>query len=279
MKKVVAPQEVAHLFANQLQSEATNSNRSLYFNNDKIYSYGNHFCIAKFVDNDTLLFTERTYSSTTSGHVSIVSSATSHKNKIFCANPTGTHEENFNFWLRNAEEQINKLKTAKKPELYLQELNRIKSKVDIYANYFDIEIPLTLVAVFEVTNKEETINYLASKEKFLNAEKLRKEKEQKKLHKQALTKWRKFEQQKLYLRDGFDYLRINDNDFETSQGVKFPIAVGMRLYNNLDNTEVGTKFLNFTINEINKKFIVVGCHKITLKEINSVVKNILAKSI
>jgi len=43
MKKVVSPSEVAHLWANQLQSEATNRGRSFYFERQAIYSYGSHF--------------------------------------------------------------------------------------------------------------------------------------------------------------------------------------------------------------------------------------------
>jgi hypothetical protein len=36
MRKVVTPQEVAHLFANQLQSEATTQGRNFYFNGKKV---------------------------------------------------------------------------------------------------------------------------------------------------------------------------------------------------------------------------------------------------
>jgi len=35
---------------------------------------------------------------------------------------------------------------------------------------------------------------------------------------------------------------------------------------------VGDKFLDFTINEVSNKQIKIGCHTITLKEINSIVK-------
>lgn len=272
MKKVVTPQQVAHLFANQLQDEARNANNSLYFYNDKIYSYGSHFCIAKFVDNHTLLFTERSYSNTTSAHVSIVSSATSHKDKIYCANPTGTHEENFKYWTNEAENISNKLSRANKPEIYLNQLSSIKAKVIKYSEYFDIEIPIVLNAVLSITDKKEVIEYLETKEKLIQADKKAKEIQQAKAHKLALNKWRKFESQRLLLRNGFDYIRKNETDFETSQGVKFSLAIGMRFYNNLKNVKVGDKFLEFTITEITNKYIVIGCHKITFAEINKVVK-------
>lgn len=272
MKRVVTPQEVAHLFANQLQSDATNSNRSLYFNNDKIYSYGNHFCIAKFIDSNTLLFTERSYSSTTSGHISIVRSATSHINKIYCAYPTGTHEQNFTYWLNECESITDKLKKANKPEIYLTQLNQIKDKANVYANYFKIEVPLQLIAVLSVTNKKEVVDYLENKKELIDAENKAKEVRKTKEHKEQLVKWRKNKIQRLILRNGYDYIRKNGNDFETSQGVKIPFEVGMRFYSNLNNVKVGSKFLDFTVSEVTKKFISIGCHKITIAEIKKAVK-------
>ena len=97
MKKVHTPQNVTHLFANQLQDEARTQTNNLFFYNDKIYSYGHHFCIAKHY-NGILLFTERMYSNTTAKHINHVSSATNRKEKVFYAYPDGTHEQNFNFW-------------------------------------------------------------------------------------------------------------------------------------------------------------------------------------
>lgn len=274
MKTVVSPQQVAHLFANQLQNYATNSNRSLFFNGDSIYSYGNHFCIAKFVDSSTLLFTEQTYSSTTSGHISIVRSATSHKTLIYCYNPNGSHEQNFNHWVQESEALTDKLKRANKPEIYLRQLNEIKDKATFYANYFNLEIPLTLLAVLSVTNKDEVITYLESKKALIEAENKAIEVRQAKEHKEQLEKWRKNKIQRLLRRNGLDYLRKNDNYFETTQGVKIPLEVGLRFYNNLKhgNVKEGAKFLDFTVSEVNKKYISIGCHKITLSEIKRAVK-------
>lgn len=274
MKRIHTPQNVAHLFANQLQSEATTQGRNFYFYNDKIYSYGSHFCIAKFVDNETLLFTERTYSNTTAKHINHVWHATSHKTKIFCYNPIGNHDENFNHWFNEAENTIKKLSNARKPEIYILELQRIKDKANKYANYFGIETPKPLEFLLSITDKAETKEYLETKQKLIEAEKKRKELEAKKAHKKALDKWRKFEQGTLYLRDGFDYLRKDSENFQTSQGVKIPLAVGLRFYNSIVNKTIkaGDKFLDYTISEINNKLIKIGCHTITMKEINSIVK-------
>lgn len=273
MRKVVSPQEVAHLFANQLQDEARTPTGNLYFYNDKIYSYGNHFCIAKF-DNNALLFTERGYSNTTSKHISVVSHATSHKDKIYCAYPTGTHNDNFTYWLNDAEYISGKLKTARKPEIYIGQLEYIKVKANKYANHFGIALPLTLEKVLSITNKDEIVEYMETKQKLIDAENKRIAKEKAKEHAKALKKWKAFEQGTLYFRNGFDYLRKDDEFFQTSQGVKIPVAIGLRFYNNLVNNsvKVGDKFLDYTINELTPKHIGIGCHKITFNEINSVVK-------
>ena len=83
MRKVVSNREVPHLWAHQSQSEARNSNGSLYFNGDTIYSYGSHFPIAQHVTSPVtgeraILVTTSRYSVTTSGHIGCVRNAIPH---------------------------------------------------------------------------------------------------------------------------------------------------------------------------------------------------------
>jgi hypothetical protein len=272
MKKVNNPQQTAHIFATQSQIEAYTPNRSLYFYDKSIFSYGSHFCIAKFIDSKTLLFTERTYSNTTAKHISCVSYATSHINKIYCYNPNGSHDDNFKYWLEKAEHLTEKLSRANKPEIYISQLQQIENKAKIYANYFNIAIPETLQTVLKVTTKAEILAYMDNKAELIKAEKIAKEKEILKRHKVELKKWRNFEINRLFTRnEGIDYLRKNNEQFETTQGVKIPIEIGLRLYKNLANVKQGDKFLDYTVGQVTKQFICIGCHKITFKEINNVI--------
>jgi hypothetical protein len=275
MKKVHTPENVAHLFANQLQDEARTQTNNLFFYNDKIYSYGHHFCIAKHY-NGILLFTERGYSKTTSKHINHVRNASSHKERVFCAYPDGTHEKNFTFWTNEAVFNIDKLKRANKPVIYLNNLDTIKNKAERYANFFNIEIPHQLKKALEITEKAQISEYLEQKEAYIKAEKERKEKQAKKEHARALKKWRNFESYSLYLRDGFDYLRYNKEKqrFETSQRIEIPLQIGLKLYDKIKNGIKFEKILDYSVTEINKTFIQVGCHKITIKEINTIIKNI-----
>jgi hypothetical protein len=267
MKKVVSPEQVAHLFANKLQEEAYTQTRNLYFYKNCIYSYGYHFCIAKFVDDETLLFTEQGYSNTTEKHIKIVSYATSHKDKIYCANPTGTHEENFKYWLNEAEYISKKLINARKPEIYIGQLETIKAKAIKYANYFKIAIPLTLEKILSITDKAEIVAYYETKKSLIESEAKAKAKKEAKEHAKELKEWRTFKKVRLYSRIGYDYIRKDHENFETSQGIKIPISVGLRFYNNMKQGLTGSKFMNFDINEITKDYISIGCHKITFKEI------------
>lgn len=276
MKKVNTPENVAHLFANQLQSEARTQTNNFYFINDKIYSYGSHFVIAKFYNDFNLLFTERGYSNTTSKHINHVRNASSHINKIFCAYPDGSHEQNFSYWINEAEINIDKLKRANKPIIYLTELDRIKDKAQKYSDLFNIPVNEHLTSILAITDKEQAKEYESKKQAYLKAEKERKEKELKKRHAKELKEWRNFEKQSLYFRNGFDYLRYNKEKqrFETSQQIEIPLALGLKLYEKIKNGVQFEKVLDYSVKEINKTFIQVGCHKITIKEINTILKTI-----
>ena len=82
-KEVFETGEIPHLWAHKVQESARNKQGNLYFESDTIYSYGSHFPIARHVaDNPSkknsksaVLFTTRSYSNTTSGHISAVRSA------------------------------------------------------------------------------------------------------------------------------------------------------------------------------------------------------------
>lgn len=63
--------EVCAAYAQQRQEHGSNQNHSLFYDYDKIYSYGSHFCIAKIVGGKAYV-TTRKYSNTTSHHVGMV---------------------------------------------------------------------------------------------------------------------------------------------------------------------------------------------------------------
>ena len=265
MKNVFTNSDLAHAYANQTQSTGRNSNGSFYFDNKTIYSYGSHFPIAKIVTNEqgvkAMLFTFRTYSNTTGKQVSIVRSATRQYNKIYCFNPNYSHEANFIEWINLAEMEAFKLRKAKKPEIYLNELGRLSDQVNAYVNYFGIEIPITLHAVLSIKDKKENLEYMSKKDELMKIEKAKKEKAQKIEYKEQLKKWFNFETGRVYSGFNLDFLRVNENRIETTQSVQIPLAMAKTLYKLIknNNLSVGDKILNYRVDEIGN-IIKIGCH-------------------
>jgi hypothetical protein len=62
--------------------------------------------------------------------------------------------------------------------------------------------------------------------------------------------------------------------FETSQRIEIPLQLGLKLYDKIKNGIKFEKVLDYTVKEINKNFVEIGCHKITIKEINKIIKTI-----
>jgi hypothetical protein len=297
MKRVVDKHTVAHLFANQLQNDArTPGNGNLFFEGDTIYSYGRHFRIAKHVENaageKAILLTERTYSVSTSKHVSIVHHAL-HGNIIkvstldekgYYSSSEATPDTIFKKWCEEGEAIAAKLQNARKPEIYSNQLDGLKHRVEKYSNFFDFEIPSDLQYVLSITTKEQFAGLVAAKEQAAKEETERKLRETHKITDIQIKKFRSFEIGDVHTRGyGFDYLRFNaeSNRVETSQRVQIPADIAKRFYKIvLDTiaaggcTECNQQLLNYQVKEINKKFIVVGCHKIEIKEIKTLTKKL-----
>jgi hypothetical protein len=259
--------QIAHLWANQLQDNARNSASNFYFNSDTIYSYGSHFPIAKHVVNEkgeqATLFTERKYSNTTAKHIAIVRHAANHKNIIYCHNPNSTIEQNFKSWLIECEGIAANLLKAKKPEIYLSQISYIAGKAKRYANFHSVAIPENLLIALSIGNKAEYEAYNNKRAEYEAKEKERLQKELAARHKKELAKWIKGESYRLYVRDGFDYLRLMEDQVETTQGVHIPMEVAKELWYRIKNNalKVGDSFLQYEVLEVSKN-IRIGCHNL-----------------
>lgn len=115
--------QVAHIWANQSQDEAKNSNHTFYFHGRTIYSYGSHFPIAEISkeDSNLIFFTTRSYSPTTSKHISYVRRAIAdYKKIVYVNNPRDIFAYSDNFWLEIATKRndaIQSLKDAQLPKI------------------------------------------------------------------------------------------------------------------------------------------------------------------
>lgn len=283
MKKVFTDQSaIAHLWANQSQNEARNSNYSFYFNGSTIYSYGSHFAIAKHVTNEAgevaTLFTTRSYSNTTAKHINITRQAARNKNLIFCPYPTGSHAENFQRWFADISIEANKLQAARKPEKYLNEIAHYSNSVTKYSQFFSVEIPVTLREIMAISNKAEYLEFNTKLAAYKKAEEKRKAAEAKKQFKKQLQKFMNFEINRVYSDIKKDYLRFNkdQNRIETTQAVQIPVEAAKRLYLAIVNNsvKVGDTILSYSIDYIDNKTVKIGCHNFDKKHLIETGKNL-----
>ncbi len=293
MKKVLGPDMVAHTFAHQLQDEARNSNSSLFFVRDKIYSYGYHFCIAKHVVNPvtgekSLLFTTRGYSNTTARHIRIVENGTNHIHKIYCPYPDNTFGDNMNKFKDYIKNELSGLSKARKPEKYIIPAERIYDQCVKYCNFFSTEVPNDITELINSAKTGEYVEYLIKEAERIEQTKKLAEQARIKKYKADLTKWRSGKLDRLWGRINEDYLRIKNNRINTSQNVDIPIELGKKLFGYLINYQVckpelkskltekinNFKLLHYTISELNDTGIRVGCHFLTFKEINKLAKTL-----
>lgn len=70
MKTVFSNDMVAHVWANQSQSEGRTANGNFYFEGRRLYSYGRHYVAGLILPNGSTLINGKSYSVTTSGHCS-----------------------------------------------------------------------------------------------------------------------------------------------------------------------------------------------------------------
>lgn len=288
---------IAHLWANQQQNEARTTGNNFYFNEEVIYSYGSHFPIARITENKAkdkkqfdspqiCFFTNRSYSVTTSKHISVVSSASSHKDRLYMEyipvkdyeiNPE-FHAKNISVWCNEIKAQLTKLITARKKEIYYTSIARIQAQILRYNAYFGIKPDkATKTLLTDVTANDTALNYLKKHNAAIAADLKAREKKEHALFLESLAKFRNFEVNRLHTnRTGFDYLRYNakSNRFETSQDVEIPYAIGMKFYNNciLSTCTECTMFMDYTVKAVTAEYVHIGCHKVQLTEIRQAIE-------
>jgi hypothetical protein len=284
MERVKNIYAVAHHWANRIGAGAKASN--LFFEWENIYSYGHHFLIAKHVVNvrgeHAVLFTQRTYSRSTSAHLTIVRNASSHLDKLFVPDPDLRGDDLFEAWYRQIKEIAGSLIHAHKPQKYILKIQGVFDAANRYADFFGLELPEVLIKAGKVQNSEQYDEVLQQERELRKLQEKRAQAEALRLQKTQLKDWRKFKVHYLSTADGFDYLRFHkvNQTIETTQRVEFPLLAGRQLYDLVLATiekggcaNCGESFLGrYNITEINNAFIRVGCHKVSLTEIKSFAK-------
>ena len=272
MKKVFTNSEIVHVFNEQNQYEGRTSNGSIYFYNDKIYSYGSHYLLAEFLDNNTILINDKGYSISTSKHIILITSATRDKKQYFIT------KTDYKIVNQNIKEYLNKLVKARKTKEFY--LSQIDSTLKMYFDYIEYTKQKTKFNTYK--EHRETLR-IANKfyNNFDNLKETIKEANLKasiKAKKDILQKLKDWKDNKIdWFRNktNFDYLRINGENIETSQNVKISIFEAKRVLKLIEAKKViGQKIDNrFIVTSFNS-FLKVGCHNISIKEVNYI-KNLI----
>ena len=278
MKKVFSnTSETIHVFAQQTQSEGRNSSSSVYFRENKIYSYGSHYLLGEYINPETIIINDFGYSVSTSKHISELNQATYHKERFYTSSICINSVEN------DIKGNLKSLVNARKPELYIKTILQAVGRLNKWAAYcketkFTNEYRLTpsntiLKKLNKISSDLLTPDYLAkikAKGK-IDAIKL-KAKNTKEL-KTKLIEFNTYKISRFNIGD-FDYLRISENGLfvETSQNIKIDLNDARKLYIaikrkvNIDGEKIGY----YTVNKIDSKALTIGCHKIDLKSVISV---------
>jgi hypothetical protein len=292
MKLVFSNLEVPHIFASRTQEEGRNSSRTIFFENGTIYSYGYHFPMASFSkdDENVVFFTTRSYSNSTAKHLNYTYQALNHFKIINCFNPEnaskGIHEENLKSFNIEAKASAHKLRNARKPEIYLQEIATQRRIFEKYCNHFKIKITEKLKSSLPYLFIESKDGGTKATEKEVKAiAKAKKERElkAKKEHAKDLEEFKSFERTRMYTRNGVDYLRFNPElkTIETSQGITIEMEEARRVFEIVLHSiqkngcnDCGTIAERYKIKSIDKNFMVVGCHNIQMSEILEIGKKL-----
>jgi hypothetical protein len=128
MKKVFNNTDLVHTFAQRTQSEGKTSNRNLFFEDDKIYSYGYHYEMGRFLDDETILINDKGYSNSTAKHISLLIGATS-QYKQYYITKTDIHLVHTEIMYLKK-----KLSKARKPQMYISEIYSLWNSLNEYIN-------------------------------------------------------------------------------------------------------------------------------------------------
>jgi hypothetical protein len=234
-KHVFDTGEIPHLWAHRTQDEARNRQGNLYFTGDTIYSYGSHFPIARHVETkrgNAILLTTKSYSVTTSGHVSAAWSAIPAGMDVFhvpdvAEHGSTTHKDNLTDYVKRIDMLVvasARARSSWSKESAHNDALALAAEATRYANFFGLKLP-KLPNVPALDSDElraiKAREGIRAREK---AEQTKRERAEAIVRQQELiTKWRAG-QYSGCLYDVPAMLRIVGDEVETSRGARFPIA-------------------------------------------------------
>lgn len=273
--------EAIHVFAQQQQTDIKNSSRNIFCecsNYDlnyanKIYSYGYHYLLGEFIDKNTILINDKGYSVTTSKHISSLRYATRQYKQFFV---TETDLKTVHY---SVNELYKKWIKARKPEIYLSEINRLFTKLNEYIEYRKLKVKRSseyksISKIYKLVNNDTKVDL----EQFRKEQKRNEQQKKRKELKKKLNLFYTYKTNFVRTGQNEDFLRLSkcSNYVETTQGVKVDVNEAKILYKMiLAGKDIkGYKIGYYTVIGLNG-VLKIGCHRINKKSMHEIGEKLL----
>jgi hypothetical protein len=299
-KRLKDHREVCHYWANKVQSQGACGN--IFFEGPTIYSYGHHFPMARFTGEhvsdgrEIVLMTTDTYSSTTSGHMSMLRQAVNRTTSFVLdvpdVAPPVNHGKNLASFQERIDRIVDELRRCRQGVSYrLNRIDHLSSDAVVYQCAFMGRTewfgpsPCTLPSDFQsIVNKarerEQRKNELDEKKSAA----MRAAREERELLEllgigEKIEAWRAGKSVSLPWQLPV-MLRLNGDTVETSKGARVPLRDAEKLYR-FAQQYAGTSYQSsepfkigvYTLDRLDADGTIhAGCHTIGPEEINRFAK-------
>lgn len=243
---------------------------------DVIYSYGYHYELARFIDDKTVFINDEGYSVTTSKHISTVLEATRQYKQFY---KTKCDLDLVHGQVRC---NIEKLAKARKPETYVNEINRLFESLNEYLYYTRTKSKVSKSKKYrEIETAAKSINNnLKDFRERLRIAALKKENVRKKKRKKEIKNFLNYKTDWVSRKGREkDVLRLSKDGFkvQTSQNAEVTIEAAKKLYLAIKAGKdvVGHKIDFYTVNAINKS-LKIECHDIDMASVKEVGERLIS---
>lgn len=265
--------DVAHNWAHQ--TGKARNNQQMFYEGPTIYSYGRHFPIARFLTPETVLFTSKGYSSSTSGHKALVKRAIPPSVTVFTVNNvearcTAQHLENYEVMIKSAVADLEAAGRARTRATYFVDLaTALLDEANLYARHFKLGVKKialkNLNGAFDDIQKR--AEALRAEAEFQRA-KLARERTLK--ERGRLLQWCRGEDV-VAPHTRVPYVRVKDDTVETSWGARVPLPDALSAWGAMKAARAGksipavSKVGDFAVQQVTSIGIRVGCHFVPFK--------------
>ena len=274
--------EVCHVWAQQTQSEGRAGN--IFFRDKSIYSYGRHFEMARFIDDETVFITPRRYSVSTTNHLSLVRQAVRHKT-VFTVPDFTYHPDNVRYLIDKARDHFDKAKRARKyADWEIRSGRETAETTRAYITKFQVAVPDSHVELWQALHTDTYLN--SEVQATLLAKARAAQAAEREATKQARLAREREEAERLeqWVRGELDWgrfsamrLRVKGDTVQTTHGANVPVIEARKLYRalkagvNIEGQQVGY----YRVTRVTESELVIGCHNIPLSEVERIAPEVM----